>query len=515
MALFRSLATVGGFTGISRVLGFVRDILIADVLGTGPIADAFFVAFRLPNMFRRIVGEGAFNAAFVPLFSRRLEQEGEAAAKLFAEQALAVLLSAVLALTAVAIAAMPLLMHVLAPGFPEEPGQFDLAVEMARVMFPYLLFMSLVALLSGVLNALHRFAAAAAAPILLNIFLIVALAAVIPLLGSPGRVLAWTVAGAGLAQFLVLMVAAGRAGMALRLIRPRLTAGVRRLGQLMGPGVLSAATQQVMLLVGTAIATLQAEAVSYLYYADRIYQLPLGLIGIAFGVVLLPDLSRKLRSGQDALAMERLNRGLEMSMVLTLPAAVALLVIAWPIVVVLFERGAFTRESSDATALALQAFAFGLPAFVLVKILQPAYFAREDTMTPFKITVVSVAAYVVLALGLFWWIGFVGLAVATTIAAWLSVALLAVGLRKRGFFTLDQRLKSRIPRILAASVLMGLGLWLGSQLLAGWIVGAFVVRVAGLALLVGGGLALYGALGLLLGVVELSELKALLRRRGT
>ena len=515
MALFRSLATVGGFTGISRVLGFVRDILIADVLGTGPVTEAFVVAFRLPNMFRRIVAEGAFSAAFVPLFSRRLEQEGELAAKVFAEQTLSVLFTAVLSMSALAIAAMPLLLQVLAPGFDEKPELYDLTVDMARVMFPYLLFMALVALYSGVLNALHRFAAAAAAPIILNIFFIAALVVIVPLLGHPGQVVAWTVAAAGLAQFLVLAIAAARSGMALRLPRPRLTPGIRRLGHLMVPGVLSASAQQIMLLVGTAIATLQDEAVTYLYFADRIYQLPLGLIGIAFGVVLLPELSRKLRSGQDALAMERLNRGLELAMLLTLPAAVALAVIAWPIIVVLFERGQFSREASDATALALQAFAFGLPAFVLVKILQPAYFAREDTMTPFKVTLVSVVVYIGLALALFHTIGFVGLALATTIAAWLNCGLLAAGLHKRGFFTLDQRLLSRLPRILLASAVMGAGLWLGDLLLAAWIVGDFFTRIAGLALLVGGGLALYGALGLLLRVVELSELKALLRRRGT
>ena len=318
MALLRSLATVGGYTGISRVLGFVRDILIAAAVGTGPVADAFFVAFRLPNLFRRLFGEGAFNAAFVPLFARHLEEGGKAAARIFAEQTLAVLLSALLLLSALAMAGMPWLMYALAPGFAAEPAKFDLAVQLSRITFPYLLFMSLVALLSGVLNSLYKFAAAAAAPILLNIFFIFALVVVLPLTGAPGPVLAWTVAAAGIGQFLFLLAACHRAGMALRLPRPRLTAGVRRLLKLIGPGVLSAGVLQINLMIGTIIASLQAGAVSYLYYADRVYQLPLGLIGIGLGIVLLPHLTRASRGGAEAEAMGTLNRGPELAMLLTL-----------------------------------------------------------------------------------------------------------------------------------------------------------------------------------------------------
>ena len=308
MAILRHIATVGGYTGVSRVLGFVRDILIASVVGAGPVADAFFVAFKLPNLFRRLFAEGAFNAAFVPLFARRLEQDGEAAAKVFAEQALALLLTTLLALSAAAMAGMPWVIHALAPGFAADAEKFDLTVQLSRITFPYLLFMSLVALLSGVLNALYRFAAAAAAPILLNVFFISTLVVVVPLTGQPGHVLAWTVAAAGATQFLLLYVAASRAGMRLRLPRPRLTAGMRRLLKLMVPGVLSAGALQINLLVGTIIASYQAGAVTYLYFADRVYQLPLGLIGIGFGIVLLPHLSRALRTGVLDAARNTLNR---------------------------------------------------------------------------------------------------------------------------------------------------------------------------------------------------------------
>jgi putative peptidoglycan lipid II flippase len=517
MTLFRSLATVGGYTGISRILGFLRDILIAAAVGTGPVADAFFVAFRLPNLFRRLFAEGAFNAAFVPLFARRLEEGGEAAARAFAEHSLAVLLSTVLMLTALAMAFMPWLMYVLAPGFAAEPEKFELAVQFSRITFPYLLFMALVALFGGVLNSLYKFAAAAAAPILLNIVFIGALLLILPVTGQPGHVLAWSVAAAGIGQFLLLAIAAQRAGMALSLPRPRLTPGVKRLLKLMVPGIASAGAMQINLTVGTIIASLQAGAVSYLYYADRVYQLPLGLIGVAFGIVLLPELSRKLRAGADGAAMYSLNRGLELSLLLTLPAALALAVIPWPIVIVLFERGAFDRAASDATAWALAAYAFGLPAFVLTKILQPAFYAREDTVTPLKMAVAGVVANIVLSLLFFWLLrgqgfGHVGLAMATSLAAWLTVLLLGVSLRVRGFLSFDARLRTRLPRIVLVSLAMGAVLW-GLQLLLGaWFDQAIPVRVAGLVLLIGAGVGVYAGLAFAFGAVNRAELAQMLRR---
>ncbi|MDH3472063.1 MAG: murein biosynthesis integral membrane protein MurJ [Rhodospirillales bacterium] len=514
MALFRRFATVSGYTGLSRVLGLVRDILFARFLGAEDIADVFFVAFRLPNMFRRIFAEGAFNAAFVPLFARRMEEDGEALAKAFAEQALAVLLAALLALTAVAIAAMPWLMYVLAWGFDVKPEKFDLAVELTRITFPYLLFISLAALLGGVLNALYRFAAAAAAPLLLNIFFIAALAVLVPLSGQPGHVLAWTVALAGIAQCLLLVIASRRAGMRLRLVRPRLTPGVRGLWRLMVPGILSAGVLQLNLVITNLIASFEPGAVSKLYYADRLYQLPLGLIGIGLGVVLLPELSRKLRRGARQEAMASLNRGLELAMLFTVPATVALLLIPWPIVVVLYERGAFDRATSDATALAVAAFAAGLPAYVLMKIFQPGFFAQEDTVTPLKISVVSIAVTVVFAVVLFFQfdLGVAGLALATAIGAWVNVTLLVVGLRRREFLDLDRRNRRRLPRIVLASLIMGAALWYLQSALAGWFDLGLWAGIAGLGILVGGGVAAYGAAALALGAVRLSDMKLALGR---
>ena len=515
MALFRRFATVAGFTGLSRVLGLVRDVLFAPVLGTGDVADAFFVAFRLPNMFRRIFAEGAFNAAFVPLFSRRMEEQGPAAAKLFAEETLSVLLSVLVVFSALAMAGMPWFIYLLAWGFEEEAEKLALAVELTRITFPYLLFISLAALLGGVLNALYRFAAPAAAPVLLNIVFIAAMLAVVPWTGQAGHVLAWAVVLAGLVQFLLLVVAAGRAGMALRLPRPRLTPGIRALWRLMIPGILSAGVLQINLVVTTLIASFQSGAVSVLYYADRLYQLPLGLIGVGLGVVLLPELSRKLRGGARDDAMASLNRGLELSMLLTVPATVALMVIPWPIVVVLYERGQFLREASDLTALATAAFATGLPAYVLVKVLQPAFFAQEDTATPLKISAVSVGGNVVLALVFFFPLdlGVAGLALATALAAWLNVGLLTVGLRRRDFLRLDARCRRRLPRIAAASLAMGGLLWALDRALAGWFDGGFWSAASALGLLVAAGLAAYGLLALVLGAVTPADLKGLLARR--
>ena len=514
MSLIRSLFTVGGLTGISRILGFLRDILIAGVIGTGPVADAFFVAFRFPNFFRRLFAEGAFNAAFVPLFARHLESEGRAAAQAYAEAVLAVLLTALLALTGVVVLAMPWLMVVLAPGFTGDPAKFDLAAQLTRLTFPYLLFMALVALYGSILNSLYKFAAFAAAPILLNIFFIAALVGAIPLFGMPGPILAWTVTLSGIAQFLLMVWVTHRAGFKLRLPRPRLTPGVRRTLRLMGPGVMSAGALQLNLVVGTIIASWQDGAVSYLYYADRLYQLPLGLIGIAFGVVLLPELSRKLRAGADEAAMTSLNRGLELAMLLSLPAAVALAVIPQPLIAVLFERGAFDATATSATAQALAAFALGVPAYVLVKILQPAFYAREDTMRPFKAAATGVAANIALSLALFTAMGHVGIALATAVAAWLNSGLLALWLWRAGYLRLDARSQRRLPRILLASTVMGGALFAAHRAwLMPWFDAGPVWAIPALALLVAGGATLYGGLALVLGAAGMADLRALTRRR--
>ena len=349
--MFRKILSVGGLTLASRVLGFVRDILTAALLGAGPVADAFFVAFRLPNHFRALFAEGAFNAAFVPMFSAFLVGQGRSQARIFAEQVLAFLLVIQLVLLVVFELIMPSFMLIFAPGFSDEPMKYDLAVLFTRITFPYLLFISLVSLMGAVLNSVERFAAAAAAPILLNLCLIAALVGLTPLLPTAGHALAWGVMAAGIAQFLYLAWDCHRAGMSMRLGLPRLTPGVKRFLAVLGPAALGAGVTQINLFIDTLIASLlPTGAVSYLYYADRINQLPLGVIGIAIGTVLLPELSRALKGGNMAQASDSQNRALELSLLFTLPAAAAFLAAAYPIMSVLFERGAFQAADARATA---------------------------------------------------------------------------------------------------------------------------------------------------------------------
>jgi putative peptidoglycan lipid II flippase len=513
MALLRFAATVAGYTLASRVLGFLRDILIARYLGAGMVADAFFVAFKLPNLFRRLFAEGAFNLAFVPLFAGRLEARGKDAALLFAEQSLAVLLWALVLFTVAAEIAMPWLLQAFAPGFVGDPDKFDLTVQLARLTFPYLLLISLVSLLAGVLNSVERFAAAAAAPILLNLCLITGLLLFAEHLDTPAHALAWAVSVAGMVQLLWMAWNCHRAGLLPALSRPRLTPDVRRLLVLIAPAALGAGVQQLNLLVDLIIASLlPTGSVSYLYYADRIVQLPLGVVGVAMGTVLLPTLSRAVGAGDEGLAHERQNRALEFALLLTLPAAAALVVIATPVISVLFERGAFDAAATAASAGALAAYAAGLPAFVLVKVLAPGYFARQDTRTPLAVAVVCLVVNVVLNLLLMGPLAHVGIALASTLSSWLNAGLLAAGLVRRGHLRLDARLRHRLPRMAAAAVAMSAALWLVSGALTPWLQAGLPVEVAALAALVVFGLCCFGLLAHLFGAARLGELRAALSR---
>jgi putative peptidoglycan lipid II flippase len=514
VSLYRAIFTLGGWTMASRILGFVRDVLIAGVIGAGMVADAFFVAFKFPNFFRRLFAEGAFNAAFVPLFAERLTRDGEDAAKIFAEQVAAVLVSFLTGFVLLALLLMPWLMLLIAPGFTEQPEKFALAVDLTRITFPYLLFMALLALLGGMLNALERFAATAAAPILLNVIMISALLLVrAGVLTVPGHALAWAVCLAGIGQFVWLAIACHRAGLMIRMPRPRLTPGVRRLLKLMVPGIIGAGVVQINLVVDVILATTLTEgSVSWLYYADRVNQLPLGVVGVAVGVALLPMLSRQLSAGNDALALETQNRAIEFTLFLCVPAAAALAVLAQPIVTVLFARGAFSADDAEATARALTAFSLGLPAFVLIKALVPGFFARQDTTTP----VIIAAAAMVINIGLALWLmrvwAHAGIALATAISAWLNAGALAVVLVRRGHYRMDAMIRHRLPRIFIAAAVMAAGLYAGAALLAGPLAGAESVRIPALAGLVGCGLVLYFGAAQLSGAMRITDLRAALKR---
>ena len=520
MALYRAFATVGAMTIFSRVLGFVRDVLIAAVLGAGPVADAFFVAFRIPNLFRRLFAEGAFDAAFIPLFAKRFHGEGgEAAARAFAEQALAGLTLTLVVFTLAGEIAMPWLMLLLAPGFVADPAKLELATLLARIALPFLLCMSLVALYAGVLNALGRFAIAALAPSLLNVVLIVVLLALIAFghgdQSAAAIALAWGIAASGILQVLVVAVAAAKAKMRLSFRPPKLNADMRRLLALAAPGVIAGGMSQLTAVLNTVVASLEDRVVSWFDHADRLFQLPLGVIGVAIGVVLLPELSHTLRSGDHAAAIGSENRSLEIALLLTLPASVALFVAAGPIVRVLFEHGAFSAVDARATAAMLAALAPGLPAFVLIKVFHPGFFAREDTRTPMIYAGIGMAANVGLSLTLFVILGAVGIAIATTIAGWLQVVLLAGTLRRREEFALDATFRRRFPGICIASLGMGGVVWVMSYALGGWFApgNGLIVQTIALALLVGTGLAVYAAAVELLGVVRLRSVLTRLTAR--
>ena len=511
MQLIRGFATVGAITIGSRALGFVRDVLMAAVLGTSSVADAFFVAFRIPNLFRRLFAEGAFDSAFIPLFAKRLQADPEAA-RAFAGQALSGLAVLLVIFTLLGEIAMPWLMLLLAPGFAGDPEKFALAVLFARIALPYLVFMSVVALYSGILNAFGRFAIAAFAPTLLNVVLIAVLLVFVFSGGSnqsaAGTALAWGIAASGLLQVLVVAVAAAKIGMRLPWQRPHLTPEMRRLAGLAIPGIIAGGMAQITMVVSTIVATLQDRVVSWLYYADRLFQLPLGVIGVAIGVVLLPALSHKLRSGDHAAVLASENRALEFALLLTMPAAIALYLAAEPIMRVLFERGAFTAVDTKATASMLAALALGLPAYVLIKVLHPSFFAREDTKTPMIYAGVSLVANVLLSLMLFLLIGATGLALAAALAGWINVALLVAELARREGFALDPIFRRRFAGILGACVAMGAVVFMLVKLLGTGFApeSGLIVQAISLATLVGAGLLTYLGAAHLFGAANFRDL---------
>ena len=502
--------TVGIWTLLSRLLGFVREILILSLIGPGPVMDAFVAAFRLPNMFRRFFAEGAFNAAFVPMFAKRLEGGEEAA--VFARDAFNGLALAVTALTALGMIFMPGLVWLTAEGFTED-ARFGMTVDYGRIVFPYILFMSLSALFSGILNATGRFAAAAAAPVLLNIFVIAAMT-IAALTG--GRViewLIWSIPIAGIAQLTLTWRAAAAAGFALRPSRPRWTPDMKAMIVVALPAALASGVMQVNLVVGQVVASQYDKAVSWLFAADRLYQLPLGVVGIAVGVVLLPDLSRRLRAGDTPGAQSALSRAAEVSLALTIPSAVALMVVPFALVGVLYERGASSVDDTAAIATAVMIYALGLPSFVLQKILQPIYFAREDTRRPFYFAVAAMVINAALAIGLAPFVGWIAPAIATTAAGWAMFAMLAIGARSFGaeVARFDARFHQRIWRIMLASVAMGGALWLGNAALQPFLGLDWWRGLALLALILIGAVSYFGV-GQLIGAFRLSEFRRSLRR---
>lgn len=504
------MATVAGLTGVSRILGFVRDILTAAVLGAGPIADAFFVALKLPNFFRRVTAEGAFSVAFVPLYSKTMEEEGQERASVFASNAFAVMLLILVPFTLVALWAMPYIIYALAPGFHDDPVRYDLAVELSRITFPYLLLMSMTALLGGVMNAHDKFAPFASAPIFFNLCLIIGLLVFTKFSETAGHGMAYGIAMAGIVQFLWLVWAIKKAKIKIRIKKPEFTPKIKQTFKLMGPGVIGAGVMHINLFADLVIASLlSAGSISYLYYADRLNQLPLGMVGIAVGTALLPMLSRSIAAGERAETQNLFNRALEICLLLALPAAVALFVIPETLIGTLFERGAFEKEDTLVTATVLMGYAIGLPAYVAVKVFSTAYWSREDTMSPVKISIITTVLNIALSLILIIPFGVAGIAMATGLMGWLQLALLYRGLKTKTDITFDGRFKKAISKVALSSLIMAVVLLIGDKYIdfSDW---SKILTLLALVLL---GLISYGLSIITTKAVDINELKNYLPKK--
>jgi putative peptidoglycan lipid II flippase len=457
--------TVGGFTLLSRLTGFARDIMLAAILGAGPLADAFFVALRLPNHFRAIFAEGAFNAAFVPAYAQ-LYGQSQASAKLFADRIFTLLFSAQIVLLVMAWLFMPQVIAILAPGFSDDPARGELAISLTRITFPYLLLITLVTLYGGMLNVMHRFATAAAAPMFLNLSMMatLALAAFFP---SAGHAAAWGVLIAGILEFLLLAGDAARSGILPKFAPLKLDNDVRAFFRALGPATVGSMGTQVALFADTIIATfLPAGALSALYYADRLNQLPIGVIGIAIGTVLLPEMSRRLTSGDHAGAMASQRRAFDFTLLFSVPFVAAFLTIPDVIMRAMFARGAFSKADAAAAGATLAAYAVGLVPFVLIRSAVATFYARKDTATPVKAALTGVAVNVALKIALVGALAQVGLALATAVGAWVNLLLVLAFAVRAGYLDLDRALMRSLGRFVVSGIILGAALWFTARFAA-------------------------------------------------
>jgi putative peptidoglycan lipid II flippase len=519
-SLVRNVGTIGALTAVSRVFGFVRDMLLSRVLGAGLAADAWQLAFTLPNTFRRLFAEGAFSVAFVPMYSRALHGDGgEEAADRFAGDVLSVFVWVLLGFSALCMVVMPGIVWLLAREYQDVPGKFELSVWLSRMTFPYLGLVSLVAMLSGVLNARSRFAPGAFVPVFLNLVMITGIIAGWYLRGPRGsdEVVAWALAVSltlsGVVQLVYMAWAARRAGVRLRVAAPRFTPEVRRLGLLILPATFGAGIYQISQLVDTFFATsLPQGSLTLLKLADRLNQMPLGIFGIALGTAILPMLARHIQLGDKTEAQRLQANAVEVGTLLTFPAAAALAICAPAFVTAFFVGGKMTPADGAIMSDIVIALVCGLPAYVLVKVFQPAFFSREDTRTPVFIAAGALAVNVALNFYVVPRYGIVGLAAATAATATLNVLTLYTLLQVRGWFHLTGRLAGRIARQLCATALMAGFLWWLMPRLADRYGASVIERVWALGLLVGSGLAVFFAAAFVLGALD-KDLLAQLRRR--
>jgi putative peptidoglycan lipid II flippase len=501
--------TVGGYTLLSRLTGFARDIMLAAILGAGPVADAFFVAFRLPNHFRAIFAEGAFNAAFVPAYAHVHGEKGAASAKLFADRIFTLLFLSQVVLLVLAWLFMPQAMSILAPGFTNDPAQRGLAIELTRITFPYLLLITLVTLYGGMLNVMQRFASAAAASIFLNLAMMatLALAAFFP---TAGHAAAWGVLISGFLQYVLLAGDLATHGGLPRFAPLRLDEDIRAFFGALGPATVGSMGTQVAMFADTIIATfLPAGALSALYYADRLNQLPIGVIGIAIGTVLLPEMSRRLTAGDNAGAMAQQRRAFDFTLLFSVPFVAAFLAVPDVVTRAMFARGAFTKSDAAAAGATLAAYAIGLIPFVLIRSAVATFYARKDTATPVKASLTGLAVNVLLKLLLMGSMAQVGLALATAVGAWINLLLVLGFAVRAGFLELNRPLAQSLLKFIACGGVLAAALWFAARFAAVHFSGLRLHDEAALLLLIAVGAVVYGAS--IFSLFGLSWLKSLIR----
>lgn len=518
MKLAKAMTTVAGFSLASRVTGMVRDIMMAAVLGTGPLADAFFVALKLPNMFRRIAAEGAFSVSFIPMYSKELENASEDEAARFAGRTFSVMAVALTLFSIVMMIFMPWVIRVIAPGFFDDPERYGPAVEMTRITFPYLMLMSITAQFGGMLNAHHKFAPFAAAPIIFNFCNISAIVGAYYLYpDSKSAVpygLSWAVTISGVLQLLMMIAFARKYKIKFHWQSLVPDEKVRKMFRLMGPGIIGAGILQINIFVDTLFASiLGTGAVSYLYYADRLNQLPLGVIGLAVGSALLPLLSRTVSANDIKGSQELFNKSLEHTYLIALPASVALLVTPMPFVALLFGRGEFTREDIEITSHVLMGYAFGLPAYIAGKVFATVFWARQDTTTPVKVSIATSLLNIALCACFTWVIGVAGIALATGLSGWLQLTLYRRLLKNDPVGSYDDRFKSVFHKIALSTCAMAIVLAGCGYVLHDWFLGDTLHKIVAVAILVALGGITYTAAILLSGVIKIEDIKTLFKRK--
>ncbi len=464
MSLFKSIATFGGFTFISRITGFVRDMILANFLGAGLLSDAFFVSFKLPNLFRSLFAEGAFTSAFVPLFSQKLVNEGKKKSLFFASKAISVLILILLLFVVIFEIFMPVVVQILAPGFINDTGKIELATNLCRITFPFLLLVSVVSFQAGILNSFEKFAAPASAPIILNLTMIISAFVFVPFTENPAYGFAIGITVAGFLEILWLQFFLIRYNARLKpyfkISKIIKNDEIKILFKRIAPGIVGSGIYQINMVVDTILVSLVGTgAISWLYYANRLQQLPLGVVGAAISVALLPVLSKQLKSGDVLQGHATQDKAVEYAALLSFPSAVLIVVLARPIINILFEHGQFSSADTTNTSLALIAYSIGLPCYVMVKALMPNFFARGDTITPVKFSAVVFLTHLIFSVILMKPFGHIGIAIATTISAFISLAQYIYGLQKRNFWNFSKLLLIKTAKILLSSVLMGIAVF--------------------------------------------------------